>query len=695
MAYEGATDPDTKDTGATEGGEEGGGIDIREMPDGIQRLHNLADEIEEDVLDSVGTELLEQVKGDIESRKEWLGRVENWVALATQQMEKKNYPWRGASNIKFPLLQTAAVQFHARAFPALLGNTSPVMGKVIGYDADGTKANRADRVGKFMSYQVLHDIEDWVDDMDRSLLILPLIGAMYKKTYYNPRTLKPVSEMIHPRDFIINYDARNFENARKTHRIWKTGNEIVELQNKEIYRQFDGDDVLLPPKTASESRDKTQGLSKTGYDDPYALQELYEVHCLYDYDEDGYKEPYIITIRESDGKVFRVTEGWNESEVERDEQGNTLAIIPKKYFTPYFFMPDPESKVHGLGFGTMVGPINEAVNTIINQLTDSGTINNLQGGFLGRGIRLKAGNMKWTPGEWKTINNTGDDLRKGIFPMPTKEPSNVLFQLLGLLIDSGKDLTSVQDLMVGRNPGQNQPFSTSQMVMEQGLKVFNGIYKRIYRAMSAEFKLLFEVNGEHPDLSKYMSVLDAQGMEIRQAMEEKGQGAVMEFLAKDFDTTDMNIIPTAEPDMVAEVQKAQKAESLMLKIQAGLPLNPMAVTKRMLESERHEDIDELLDLPEPPPDPEIEFRQQEMQILIVEAQVKAQVAEADIALKEAQAEILFAEAEGKDTERLHAQFIAEKKQTKEEFEALSKRLKDIADVKKDRSAGTPTSGSSS
>jgi len=695
MAYEGseAKQIGTKEQATT--GDDVTNVDISSLPDGVQRLHNLADQIPNKTLDEVGSELLEQVKGDIESRKDWLTRVENWVALATQQTEKKNHPWRGASNIKFPLLQTAAVQFHARAFPALLGNQNPVQGKVVGMDKNNVKANRANRVGKFMSYQILHDIVDWVDDMDRALLILPLIGAMYKKTYFNPRTMKPVSEMIHPRDFIINYDARNFNHARKTHRIWKTPNEIKELQNKEIYSTFDGDEFNQPPKTATPSRDKTQGLHNTGRDDPYALQELYEVHALYDYDEDGYKEPYIITLRESDGKIYRITEGWNESEVERGEEGEILAIIPKRYFTPYFFMPDPDSKVHGLGFGTMVGPINEAVNTIINQLTDAGTLSNLQGGFLGRGIRLKGGDVKFTPGEWKPVANTGDDLRKGIYPMPVREPSNVLFQLLGLLIDSGKDLTSVQDLMVGRNPGQNQPFSTSQMVMEQGLKVFNGIYKRIYRAMSSEFQLLFEVNGEHPDLSKYMNVLDDQGLEVSQALESEGAPAVMEFLAGDFDGKDMNVIPTAEPDMVAEVQKAQKAESLMMKVQAGLPINMAVVTRRMLEAERHDDVEELLQMPEPAPDEELELKKQEVAIQGMAVQVDAQVAEAKIALDNAKAEVLMMESEGKGTERLHAQFMAEKKQSKDEFDSITQRLKEMTNADKVRSAGKPASGATS
>ena len=618
--------------------------------------------------------------------------MENWVKLATQVVELKTFPWPEASNIKYPLLQTAAVQFHARAFPALLGNSTPVKGKVIGMDPVGEKAARAQRVGTYMSHQVLYDIEHWVDDMDRALLMLPLIGAVYKKTYFNPKTMRPVSDMIHARDFIINYDAKDFTNSRKTHRLWKAPNEIVELQKRGIYREFEGDDVLTPPKTASEARDKTHGLQNSGVQDPYTLQELYEVHCLLDLDEDGYREPYIVTLRESDGKVFRITAGYGPKDVEHDDAGNVMAITPKTYFTPYFFMPDPESKTHGLGFGTIVGPLNEAVNTLINQLTDSGTLSNLQGGFLGRGIRIQGGNLKFNPGEWKPVNNTGDDLRKGIFPMPTREPSNVLFQLLGTLVEAGRDLTSVQDMMVGRNPGQNQPFSTSQLVMEQGLKVFNGIYKRIYRSMSAEFRLLYRVNSEHLNMRNYMETLDYQGEEVAKAIEESGPEVVMKFLAGDFDQDDVDILPTAEPDMVAEVQRAMKAESLMAKVQLGLPINPVVALRRMLEAEQHEGIEELLAMPEPQPDPQVMIKAKEVELKGIDLEIKAGVAEADVILKEAQAEALFMNAEGEEMQRMHTQFLGEKDQRRKEFDSVTSRLKEMNNANKTRESGKKTSG---
>jgi chaperonin GroES len=230
------------------------------------------------------------------------------------------------------------------------------------------------------------------------------------------------------------------------------------------------------------------------------------------------------------------------------------------------------------------------------------------------------------------------------------------------------------------------------MVMEQGLKVFNGIYKRIYRSMSKEFQLLFEVDGEHLDLEKYMSVLDDEGMEVMQALKEKGPEAVLKFLSGDFRTEDMDIIPTAEPDMVAEVQRAMKAEALMAKVTAGLPINPAVVTKRMLEAEQHEDIEELLTLPEPQPDPELVLKEKELQLRGVEVQLDAKVKAADVALKNVQAQVLLVDAGGKEMERIHAQFMKEKEARTAEFDSLTQRLAEL-NADKDREVRKQAKGS--
>lgn len=658
----------------------------------IQHLQEIIEGMDQKELDDIGARLKTYVETDIQSRSDWLDRAEQAITLTTQVFEKKNWPWANASNIKYPIISIAAVQFHARSFPAIFGKDSLVKGKVVGRDPVGAKAARGKRVANYMNWQMLVEMNDWMDDQDRLLFLLPIIGSAYKKLDYDLSTNKPASTLVHPRDFIINYDAKDFENARKTHRIWKTPNKIKEFQNRGIYRELE-DEYFDDVKTASEARDKTQGLNKNQGGDNDALQELYEVHCLLDLDGDGYKEPYIVTLRECDGRVYRITFGFDVDSVEF-EDGKIIAIKPKEFFVPYFFLPDPESKVHGIGFGTMVGPINEAVNTIVNQLVDAGTLSNMQSGIIGRGIRLKGGNWRFSPGEWKQAQSTGDDLKKGIFPLPVREPSNVLFQLLGLLIDSGKDLSSVQDIMVGKNPGQNQPFSTSQMVVQQGLQVFNGIYKRIYRSVSKEFKLLYKINSKHLDLRKYMKVLDEGGEEVEQAKQEVGLLRIVRMLYKDFNTEDFDITPTAEPDMVADFQRIAKSASLLEKVGAGLPINVQEATKRMLEAEQHEDIEALLSLPEPRPDPEIVLKEQQLKIEQAKAEGQILLNKSEALLNEVKAKIELANAAKQDTAEIFQQYMQEKELLNKQYEAVTKRIQTLLKNESDRAAREQTKGNS-
>lgn len=681
------------------------------LPQGFERSNNICDLIKDDQLDVMGNNLIDQINTDIMSRKEWLDNNDKWMELVSQVLEEKGYPWPNASNIKFPLISTAAVQFHARAFPALLGNNRPIRCKIIGRDKAGTKAQRAERLSVYLSYQLLEGMDDWTGDMDRLLFILPIIGSLYKKTYYNEAKRQIVSELIHPRDLIINYDAIDIKDARKTHRIWKLPNSIVEMQNRGLYREVPNEKdgmVIDPSKVHSQPRDKAQGLTNPGVADDYSLQELYEVQCLWDLDGDGYKEPYVVTLRASDGKVLRMVANYDESTMERNAAEDLVAIKAKNYYTHYFFLPDPESKTHGIGFGTMIGPINEAVNTLINILTDSGHMHSLGGGFMARGIRMKGGAVKFRPNEWKSINTTGDDLRKGIMPLPTKEPSNVLFQLLGLMIDSGKDLSSVQDQMVGRSPGQNQPFATTQEVLNQGMKVFNGIYKRVYRSMTAEYKKIYALNQDFPDIKMYMNVLDMDGMDVQEAADTPspisgqapGMAGVMEYLGQDFNAEDLDVIPSAEPDMLAEVQKIEKANSLLQKMGMGMPFNPQVVARQILEAEGHDNIEELLQAPPPSTPPDIALDQEKFkwqkQKEGLELRSKQLLEMAQVGKLDMEAQLAFAKAKNEDVQGLHDQFMKEQQMIRDEYESVTKRIKVFIDGEnqRDRNTGKQSDGTS-
>lgn len=565
--------------------------------DMIQETVNLAETQDDDTLEEMGQKLVEAFDDDLDSRADWEEQNDEWMKLAAQLIETKTYPWENAANVKYPLLSTAALQFHARAYPALVPDGDLVKLRTFGRDDDGQKRKRSNRVASYMSYQLTEEMDEWQEDMDRLLYLVPIIGLAYKKSYWSPSKNRNVSELVLPRDLVINYHADDFERATKTHRFWMDQNELVEYQRGGIFL-----DCELPKPGHKEHDGIIDDIMKLNTTDreeelPY---EILECHTWWDLDGDGYKEPYTITVDHESKKVLRIVARFASDGVQINPIDNSIVKIePIEHFTMFPFLPNPESKIYTLGFGSLLGPLNKAVNTITNQLIDAGTLANLQGGFLGKGVRVRGGVIKFKPGHWQQVQSTGDDLRKGIFPLPVKEPSMVLFNLLGMLIQSGERLASVKDIMVGENPGQNQPYATTVAVLEQGLKVFVGIYKRLYRALGKEYKKLFRLNYVFLDENKYFNLLDT--------------GEQVAVGREDFNPEDYDVSPNADPNIVSEAQKMMKAQSLLQKMAAGMPLNPELVTRQVLEAEGHEDIEALMTAPPPQPDFETQLKMEEFE----------------------------------------------------------------------------------
>ena len=580
---------------------------------------NLVEMLHQEKVDEIGNELLEQIEIDESSRQTWMDTNREWLKLASQVKEDKSFPWPGASNIKYPLLTVASMQFQARALPALINSNQPVRARVIGRDPEGQKTARANRVSKYMSYQVMEDMEGWMDEMDRLLFILPMTGIAYKKTYFSAADNKLKSKVVLPNDLIVNYHAQGFDRARMTEVVYMDLNEIVELQNAGIFANID----LMEPLDNDMNRNSMDDINnvKNVAGSDMDTHMLYESHCFLDLDEDGYKEPYIVTLTES-GQVLRIVARFDIEDIKYNDKGQILRIMPENSYTSYIFLPDPSSAVSGLGLGSLLGPLNETVNTLINQLTDAGTLSNLQSGFLGRGVKLRGGAMRFRPGEWKIVNATGDDIRKSVFPMPIREPSMVLFNLLGLVIESGEKVSAVSDMMVGDNPGQNQPATTTMAVLEQGLKVFTSIHKRIHRSLAREYKQIYRLDGIFLDPEHYMDVLDIEGITPESAMQ-------------DFAQEPITIQPASDPAIVSEAQKSVKAQALLEKVQMGLPINIHEVTRMVLEAEGHENIKQLMDVPKPQPDPMLVLEQQKFE---QEKQIQNKSLQLDAVKVKAQAE---------------------------------------------------------
>ena len=590
--------------------------------DAILNADNIAEELTDKDLQLIGSEVVKGYDTDKESRSDWDKRNADAMKLALQVTEAKTTPWPKAANVKYPLLTTAALQFSARAYPALIPGTNVVKGRVVGKDYDGSKLERAIRIGKHMSYQLLEQMEDWEEEMDKLCLTLPILGCVFKKTYYDEVLGHNVSEVVYPKDLVVNYFSKTLESAdRVTHCLSMSENDVYERIAMGVYRDVELEKV--PVEVSDE--DKDRGLEAPNTVDDTTPYKILEQHCLMDLDDDGYAEPYIVTVEEESEEVLRIVPRFNEEAIIDDGDGGVIRIEADQYFTKYGFIPSPDGSIYDIGFGTLLGPINDTINTLINQLLDAGTLSNLQVGFISKGIRVKGGNSSFKPGEWKHVEAYGDDLRKGIYPLPTREPSNVLFTLLNTIVDSGEKLSSVSQMMTGEIPGQNVKATVALAAIEQGMKVFNSIYKRIYRSMKKEFKKLYKLNSEYLSEEEYFMILDI------------GQEQAASIRRSDYTSGDYDVVPYADQSIATEEQKLAKLQALGEVLQLGT-INPQEYTRRYLEATEQPNMEVLMQMPQPQPNPELQFEmmkfQDESQRAWQELKIRAMEVESKVAKEE-------------------------------------------------------------
>jgi chaperonin GroES len=601
--------------------------------------NNILEKLSDEIKEKIASQVSEGYEYDLASRKSWEDNLQEWTDLALQVREEKSWPWPKASNVKYPLLSIASMQFNARAYPSLIPATGDIVKcSVIGYDPQQTKLEQAKRVSKFMSYQLLHEMKHWEEDMDRMLIMLPIVGTIFKKTYYNSVCKHTVSELVLPKNLVVNYWAKSLDTAERISEvILLNKRQIKERQMSKIYSDVE----LGDPQVIIDNKKPVAVIQ----DDTLPYQ-IIEQHTFYDLDGDGYAEPYIITFERTSKTLLRMVARFDEDTMYLSDDGELQKIDAIQYYTKFSFIPNPDGGFYDIGFGVLLGPLNESVNTLINQLIDAGTINNLQGGFLGKGLKLKMGDSGWTPGEWKTVQTASDDLRKQILPIPAKEPSEVLFQLMGTLITSGKELASVAEIFVGKMPGQNTPATTTMATIEQGMKVFTAVYKRIYRALSEEYKKIFGLNRVYLDGDKYQAVLDKP------------------VTVDDFNDKLYDICPNADPSTPTQTEKLMKAQALLELLPIGI-LDPLAVVMRVLDAQEQPNVEQLLNAQvretgqfQPPPDPklqEMEMKQQ-MEQAKASVQIQAQQSKMELEKRDKMMQMQMRQQE-------HAQEMENKRQT--------------------------------
>jgi chaperonin GroES len=576
-----------------------------------------------ETLSKIGEEVSRGYEEDENSRAEWMKNNKEWLELSLLVRKNKTFPWPKASNVKFPLVATAAMQFSARAFPSLVpADGQVVKGSINQKHANGQLYDAAKRVGHHMSFQLKHRMPRWEEDMDKLLMTMAVSGICFKKTYYDGCAKENRSYLVYPENLCVNYYAKDLDSAyRKTEILYYTANEVREkvLYDEEFLDVLEDQEAgVIDAELKSPLANKTQQPSADSSTPHVFLQQ----HTFWDLDEDGYEEPYVITVHKNSRKVVRIVARWDLDGVTRNEEGDIIRIKPVEYYTDFPFVPNPDGSLYALGFGTLLGPLNISVNSLINMLIDSGVINNLQSGFIGKGLRIKMGETTLAPGEWKVVNATGDDLSKSIFPLPSKEPSGVLFNLMNLLIQSGNQLASIAEIMVGKMPGQNTPATTTQETVQQSMAVFTAIYKRVYRSLDSEFKKLYRLNSLNPD-----------------TVQEETKLAGIPLQTSDYDFPDWMIVPAADPTGDSATVRAQKMQQVGGLLQFGV-VNVQEYAKMMVELLDIPDAERLLQPPPPPqPDPKAQAMQMQAQLDQQKAQMDMQMKQQELQIKQQLAEL--------------------------------------------------------
>jgi chaperonin GroES len=619
----------------------------------IVKSPNLAEELSDEDLTTIGTSVWDDWQVDLNSRADWEQKTSDAMKLALQVVEQKTFPWENASNVKFPIVTIAALQYQSRAYPSLIPGTNVVKARVFGNDQDGAKAKRASRVSNYMSFQVLEEDDCWEKNMDEVLISQAIVGCAFKKSYFDPALGHNVSEHILAKDLYIPYFAKSLEKAsRITQMLYLSTNDLLQKTRSGLYTELKIETDVTPDTSSPLEvvTQESQGLTPQA-NDSSAPREILEQHRYLDLDNDGYQEPYVVTVDKETKQVLRIVARFTSDKVDKNRKGEVIHITPTHYYTKFTFIPSPDGGIYDLGFGVLLGPLNESINTILNQLVDAGTLSNTAGGFLGRGVKFRSGENNFRPFEWKRVDSTGDDIRKSVFPLPVREPSMVLFQLLGLLIDYGERIGMATDPLVGVNPGQNTPAETSRSMVQEGQRIFSAVFKRTYRALKEEFRKLYYLNSIYLEDSTMFHALN-------------GDESVV--LRADFIADDRTVVPAADPNMVTKEQKLAQAMTLKTNAMASPGMyNNYLIEKKILEALEIEDIDAVLPDPNGPnaipqqPDSKVVIETMKIEQKNMEFKINTQLKmfdlmqeieylRAEITEKESRAALNYAQARGEE-----------------------------------------------
>ena len=564
--------PDAVSIGTDDGGMiidfEGG---LTEEIVGPEHDANLADFIDEAVLQSMASELVEDFESDRESRRDWARAYVKGLDLLGMKIEERSQPWQGASGVFHPVLTEAVVRFQAQAMGELFPASGPVRTKIMG-KMTPEKLDQADRIQTEMNYLLTEEMTEYRDETEQMLFKLPLAGSAFKKVYYDPLDDRPVAMFVPAEDFVVSYGASDLASCpRYTHLMKKTSNEILELQVAGFYRDVDLPDPEPDFSDIQEKYDELDGESAVIEDDD--RHTILEMHVTMNMpeefdDPDGIARPYVITIDKTSREILAIRRNWYEDDTKKKKR---LHFVHYKYL--------PGLGFYGTGLIHLIGGLAKSATSILRQLIDAGTLSNLPAGLKARGLRIKGDDTPLMPGEFRDVDVPGGAIRDSITFIPYKEPSSVLYSLLGNIVEEGRRIGSVADIQVGDMNSQ-APVGTTLALMERSMKVMSGVQARMHAAMKNELRLLARIIRDYMP-AEYAYEMD--GDFNRQ---------------QDFDSR-VDVIPVSDPNAATMSQRIMQYQAALQLSQQAPQLYDMGkLHRQMLEVLGIQDADDIIKLPD-------------------------------------------------------------------------------------------------
>ena len=553
--------------------EEDGGVTVdftgvveMEAEESIQEWYgDLTDTLEDEDKDIIASDVVDNYTSDKESRAEWEAMFEKGFDLLGLKIEETAEPFEGACTAVHPMLIESAVKFQSKAIQELFPPSGPVKAQIIGKSTP-EREDQANRVQEFMNYQTTDQMPEYFDEMERMLFHLPLIGSAFKKVYYDANLKRPVSEFVPIDQFYVSYYASNLRKAdRYTHVIYRSPVDLAKDIRTGIYRDVELPEATNPqPTSFSEKMDTIIGLSPTGTNDPQYT--LLEQHCYLEIEED-YALPYIVTVEEKSQQILSIRRNYKKDDKNQEKVS---------HFVHYRFVPG--FSFYGFGLMHFLGNLTMTATAAMRSLVDAGQFANLPGGFKAKGVRIVGDNDPISPGEFKEVEATGQDLNKAIVSLPYKEPSSTLFNMLGFITQAGQKFADSTEQIVS-DAASYGPVGTTMALLEASSKFFSAIHKRLHKSQRDEFKILAQINFDYLPSEYPYEVPFAEKSVLKQGFDGR-----------------VDVIPVSDPNIPSNAHRMMISQMALQMAQQSPPgmFNLEALNRTILTAANLPNMEEIL-----------------------------------------------------------------------------------------------------